>query len=353
MVDDKSLPRKPDSSPALPTMPEPDFGNVFAPRLDKSGRPSEPVTIPTQLPGGETKLFDRTHYERSSTEAKQYFAVKDSVVRVSGSRTKDGKISHPSASGFIVTPDGMVATDYHILRGLKDLTVTMEGGLTSYPAAVVAVDRRFDLAIIQLDNPKGRLFQPITLGSSQGLKGGEKLTAWGYPLSSNRLFMSPSDKESGFRGRKQLKDSLGKITQKELFSLLIVGEKADREVLDSANLSNIGNSGGPLTDDQMQAVGAIVFSDKRNMTLATPVEAIKPMLAFAREQEGKSDRKFFFDEEDMSKDDSDEGLAQRIKLRAARAEIEINQRSVTAPILKPYVLKTPPGLLVAPSNPKK
>lgn len=349
MVDDKSIPKKPDKAPDQAKMPDPDFGQIFTPRLEKTGRPSEPITIPTQLPRGETNPLDATRYDRTSTEAKQFLAIKNSVVRVSGSRTKDGKVSNPSASGFVVTPDGMVATDYHILRGLKDLKVTMEGGLASYSANVVAVDRRFDLAIIQLDNPKGTLFQPIALGSSTALKSGEKLTAWGYPLSSNRLFISPAD-EAGFRGRKQLKDALGEITQKELFSLLIVGEKADREVLDSPNLSNIGNSGGPVTDDQLQAVGAVVFSDKRNMTLATPVEAIKPILAFAREQEGKPDRKFFFDEEDMSKDDSAEGLAQRAKLRAARAEIEINQRSVS-PALKPFrvpQLKAPPSLLVAP-----
>ncbi|MBX9671285.1 MAG: serine protease [Candidatus Obscuribacterales bacterium] len=334
-------------------MPEPDFGPIFALRGEKAGQASEPVVVPTQKSNTETNLADRTQYSCSSAEAKQFLDVKDSIVRISGTRSKDGKISHPSASGFIVTPDGMVATDYHILRGLKDLKVTMEGGLIVHPANVIAVDRRFDLAIIQMENPSGSVFRPMALGSSEALKRGEKLTAWGYPLSSNRLFISPSDKESGFRGRVQLKDALGPISQKELFSLLLVGEKADREVLDSANLSNIGNSGGPVTDKQMQAVGAIVFSDKRNMTLATPVEAIKPVLAFAREQEGKPERKFFFDEEDMSKDDSEEGLALRAKLRAARAEIEVNQRSVQkTATLKPILLPKLRPALEPPSKPR-
>src|SRR5262249_10520844 len=154
------------------------------------------------------------------------------------------------------------------------------------------------------------------------LKGGESLTAWGYPLSTNRLFMSPADNNppAGFRSRKPLKEALGNPKAQELNKILLPGEKADRDVLDTGNLSNIGNSGGPVTDNGLQAVGVVVFSDKVNLTIATPVEALKPILAFAREQEGRADRKVFFDEEEMSGDDTPAGRDERAKLKAARAE---------------------------------
>jgi len=293
---------------------------------------ADKVAIPTQLPYSTTNLLDCTQYAKESEEALSFNTVKSSIVKISGERAGDGWRSSPYASGFIVTPDGMVATDLHILRNLNDIRVSTENG-NSYKATIAAVDRRHDLAILQLERPRNELFNAITLGSSQTLQPGADVTAWGFPLNSNRVFMSPSFKNFGFRERRPLKQALetgaGKaLSPLELNGLLLAGEKSDREVLESTNLVNNGNSGGPLTDSSNQAVGIIGLSDKSYTAIATPVEPIKRLLQFARQERGKTDAKIYFDENDITFSGTAEVSQERINFRAQRLEIKTNLNSV-------------------------
>lgn len=293
---------------------------------------ADKVAIPTQLPYGTTNLSDCTQYSKGSEEALKFNTVKSSIVKISGVRSVDGWRSSPYASGFIVTPDGMVATDLHILRNLNDIRVSTENG-NSYKATIAAVDRRHDLAILQLERPRNELFNAITLGSSQTLQPGADVTAWGYPLNSNRVFMSPSFQNFGFRERRPLKQALetgaGKaLSPLELNGLLLPGESSDREVLESTNLVNNGNSGGPLTDSSNQAVGIIGLSDKSYTAIATPVEPIKRLLQFVRQERGKREAKIYFDENDITFSGTAEISQERLNLRAQRLEIKTNLNSI-------------------------
>jgi S1-C subfamily serine protease len=290
------------------------------------------IAIPTQLPFGQTNLNDCTLYEPGSKSAQDFNQVKSSVVKINGERTTNGVTTTPYASGFVVTPNGMVATDLHLLRGLKNITVTSEEG-RSYKASIAAVDRRFDLAILQVENPNREFFQALPLGSSQQLRPGDNVTAWGYPLDSNRVFMSPGLPNFGFRERvplqKVLEAGVGRpLSQSDLNQLLPSGERANRDIIESTILVNHGNSGGPLTDSSNQVVGIVGLSDMSHVGLSTPVEPIKRLLSFALQESGKENAKIYFDEEDVSPGDSLEFAQERVKLRSERLELETNMMNV-------------------------
>jgi len=292
------------------------------------------VAIPTQLPYGLTNVRDCTLYSKGSKAVEDYNLVKQSVVKVTGDRTylsaPDGtaKTYSPYASGFFVSHDGLIATDLHPLQGLKNITVSLDDG-RKYKAFVAAVDRRSDIAILRLDNSGDELFKPLALGSSQILQYGDNITGWGYPLDSHRVFMSPGNlPDSGFRERDSLKgaleDGAGRaLSPDELNSMLLGGEQANREVLETDILVNHGNSGGPLTDKDRQVVGIIGLSDIRNQTIATPVEPIVKLLNYAQQNRPN----VYFDEEDLSVADTAERRQERLELRSKRLELEVNTKS--------------------------
>lgn len=306
------------------------------------------IAIPTQRAYGKINLADCTQYAKDSKQARDFDKVKYSVVKIDGERKADGWKSSPYASGFVVTPDGMVATDLHVLRNLKNVRVTMEGG-NSYKASVAAVDRRHDLAILQIDRKQNELFRAMPLGSSQLLKSGEDVTAWGFPLNSDRLFMSPAFPNFGFRERLPLKKALengaGKpLSLTDLNKLLLSGERSDREMLESTNLVNRGNSGGPLTDASNQAIGIIGLSDGSYTAIATPVEPVKRLLQFARQERGKTDARIYFDENDITDGDTPLLAEERVRLRANRLELEISTNSI-ADNLQPLLQKPGASML--------
>lgn len=287
------------------------------------------VAIPTQLPYGKTNLADCTQYERGSKAVENFKEVNPAVVKITGDRISNGKHTTPYASGFFVTNDGMVATDLHTLRGLKNVSVKTTDGKT-YDASVVAVDRRFDIAILKIDNALNRNFHALKLAPAATVKPDDIVTGWGFPLDANRVFMSPS---LGLQERTTLKSvietGLGKpLSAAELNQFLIDGERADREMLDSTMLSNYGNSGGPLTDKYNRAVGILTLSDLSHQAFSTPAEPLINLLDFALKERGKPDAKIYFDEEDVTGPNAGSYSVERMKLRSERLELWTNLNSL-------------------------
>lgn len=86
--------------------------------------------------------------------------------------------SAASGSGFILTADGYIVTNYHVIQNANSVTVSTYGG-ASYNAKIVGYDEGNDLAVLKIDATG---LSPVVLGSSEKLNVGDTVLAIGNPL---------------------------------------------------------------------------------------------------------------------------------------------------------------------------
>jgi hypothetical protein len=84
-----------------------------------------------------------------------------------------------SGSGFILTPEGLIATAAHVVRGARSATVKLQSGEKFDVAGIVAIDDARDFALIRI---AGFGLPTVTLGNSDAVEVGRRLVAVGTPL---------------------------------------------------------------------------------------------------------------------------------------------------------------------------
>ncbi|MFF4103198.1 S1C family serine protease [Streptomyces sp. NPDC001903] len=117
-----------------------------------------------------------TNVSQSSTGTVSGVAeqVSPSVVRID-TRTGSGQ---GTGSGVVVTADGEIVTNNHVVDGATEIQVTMSDG-KKYTAKTVGTDPAKDLALIKLQGARG--LKPAKLGNSDNLKVGDQVVAIGSP----------------------------------------------------------------------------------------------------------------------------------------------------------------------------
>lgn len=88
------------------------------------------------------------------------------------------QVAEARGSGFIISPDGYVVTNNHVVRGAKKITIALETG-EKYQAKVIGRDAKTDLALLKIHSDKP--FPFIQLGDSNGIEPGEWVIAVGDP----------------------------------------------------------------------------------------------------------------------------------------------------------------------------
>lgn len=148
-------------------------------------------------------------------------------------------------SGFILSSNGQILTNAHVVAGADEITVRLVSG-EEYPATVLGEDENVDLAVIQI-NPKAPLPAAI-LGDSSKVKVGEWAIAIGNPFGFDHSV------------------TVGVISAKERKNVL--GEKGKgryQSFLQTDASINHGNSGGPLCNIRGEVIGI-------NTAISTPNE---------------------------------------------------------------------------------
>ena len=144
-----------------------------------------------------------------------------------------------SGSGFIVSSDGYILTNYHVIEnayeGSFDINVMTHDG-TKYIATVVGTEKDNDIAVLKID---AEGLNPVTFGDSDELAVGDTVYAVGNPLGELEFSMTT--------GHVSAKDRA--ITTEENSSPITMFQ------IDAA--VNSGNSGGPVYNDQGQVVGIV------------------------------------------------------------------------------------------------
>ena len=116
------------------------------------------------------------------TPAEVYAANVNSTVGITTSVTTNfwgfQTTSAASGSGFILTGDGYVLTNYHVIESSNSISVTLYDG-KSYDAALIGYDESSDIAVLKID---AEGLTPVVLGDSDNLNVGDSVVAIGNPL---------------------------------------------------------------------------------------------------------------------------------------------------------------------------
>lgn len=168
-----------------------------------------------------------------------------------------------SGSGFVLDKEGNILTNYHVVAGAERIEVIF-GGDTVYPARVVGLDRRNDLAVLKVDAPE-ELLQPVPLGTSSDLQVGQRAIAIGNPFGQFGRTMTTG-----------VISSLGRTLEGQ-DGRTITG------VIQTDAAINTGNSGGPLLDSSGRVIGVntAIFSPtgaSAGVGFAVPVDTVRRVL---------------------------------------------------------------------------
>ena len=211
--------------------------------------------------GGITVPTDGT----AMTPAQLYATQVNSVVAISTTIQSGYGSGHSSGSGFILSEDGYIITNYHVVEDATDIDVVMHDG-NEYPAELVGKDSSNDLAVLKIDAAD---LPAVTLGSSNDLVIGDMVVAIGNPLG-------------------------------ELASTQTVGYVSgiDREVSTSGSITTIsmiqtdaainpGNSGGPLFNMYGEVIGITTAKYSgptgsgatiEGIGFAIPIDDVEPLI---------------------------------------------------------------------------
>jgi putative serine protease PepD len=102
-------------------------------------------------------------------------AVSPSIVEINAT----SNTGQSTGSGVIITTDGEIITNNHVISGASEIKVQLSNG-KSYTASVVGTDSKKDLALVKLDDAPSGL-KTATLGNSDGVKVGDEVVAIGSP----------------------------------------------------------------------------------------------------------------------------------------------------------------------------
>lgn len=161
-------------------------------------------------------------------------------------------------SGFIISEEGYILTNYHVIKGANDVTVTLSDK-REVKAKVVNFDQNQDVAMLKIvDDIK--VPAVVELGDSDALQPGEELIAIGTPLS------------------KELSQTVTKGIVSAINRTIETQEGIRKNLIQTDTAINPGNSGGPLVNNKGQVIGINSMKmggEAEGMGFSIPINEIK------------------------------------------------------------------------------
>ena len=199
-------------------------GGVVGAGINSSGTTSGSATVVTAAKVDQSKVGN-------TSVAKAAAVITPSVVTIDAKDTNGEAIG----TGIIITPDGEVVTNNHVVEGSTSVNVVLNGETEPRKAKVLATDPANDLGLIKIENVTG--LSPATFADPESIAVGDPVVAVGYAL----------DLDGGASVTSGIVSALNRTMQNDNGAL-------NRLIQTDAAISS-GNSGGPLINMDGQVVG--------------------------------------------------------------------------------------------------
>ncbi|MBR5647734.1 trypsin-like peptidase domain-containing protein [Candidatus Saccharibacteria bacterium] len=186
--------------------------------------------------------------------------------------------SEAAGTGIIVSADGYILTNKHVIEGANKINVVLDDGTTYENVQLVATDPLNDVAFLKISGVFD--LKPATLGDSKTISVGQQVIAIGNALGQYQNTVT-SGIISGVGRSITASDSDGSNTE----SL--------EDMIQTDAAINPGNSGGPLVNAAGEVIGinTATGSSAENMGFAIPISSVKGMLNQLIEK-GKASRAY-------------------------------------------------------------
>jgi putative serine protease PepD len=185
--------------------------------------------------------------------------VQESVVAIEVSGRVSGGVFDGAGSGVVLSADGLVMTNAHVISDTDEITVRTFDGAT-HDAVLVGSEPASDLAVIRVDDVDDLV--PAALGSSSSLQVGAPVIAIGNALNLG--------------GQPSVTTGIVSAVNRTIESQ--DGRLSDLIQTDTA--INPGNSGGPLVDASGAVVGinTAIIADSQNVGFAISIDSARPII---------------------------------------------------------------------------
>jgi serine protease Do len=197
----------------------------------------------------------------------QWFADPESIPRPEQRQPRTG-----FGSGFLISPDGYILTNHHVVDDAIQVMVSLDAGM-ELEAEIVGTDPSIDLALLKVD-AGDRELPTLSLGDSDSMRAGEWVIAIGNPIGFEQSVTV------GVLSAKKRRVPIGETDRGGLVTFL----QTDAAI-------NLGNSGGPLLDGRGEVIGINVAISRGNMEtliegmgFALPINQARAVLDQLRER---------------------------------------------------------------------
>lgn len=210
------------------------------------------LTVPCAGRGDEpdTATTEASHHAAPPNDVAELAArTRDSVVVI----TTTGRDGRPLGvgSGFVISADGLIATNFHVIGDARPIQVQLADGRKFDVSEIHATDRQADLAIVRI---KAEQLQPLELGDSDAVRAGQPVVALGNPIGLEHSVVA----------------GVASATR----------EIDGRPMIQLAMPIESGNSGGPVLDLEGRVLGIVTIKSivTANLGFAVAVKLLKPLV---------------------------------------------------------------------------